>query len=102
VSCLYPEVVASAVAAAEAVVFVAVVAAVADCSQRRVQCLDSPRFQPFFTRIFAFSKSILIRTMAFLCLMLLLKTVLLLRCVEISNEMNCSYNQSISRSLEIT
>lgn len=103
-NCLYPEAVASAVAAAEAVaiVAVAVVAVAADCSQRRVRCLDSPRFQPFFTRMFASSKSTLIRTMAFLRLMLLPKTASLsLRCAEASNETNCSYNlQSISRSLE--
>lgn len=49
-SCLYPEAVASAVAAVEAVVIVAVAAVVvaADCSQRRVRYLDSPHFQPFF------------------------------------------------------
>ena len=89
-NCLYLEasVVPAAAAAAVVIVVVVVVAAavvvavavavaaavVADYLQRRVRCLDSLRFQPFFTRIYLLpAKVLLIRTMAFLCLMLLSK-----------------------------
>lgn len=67
-NCLYLEAVAFAVAvvvavAAVAVVVVAVVVvAAADCSCARGS--DLLRFQPFFARMFAFSKGILIRAMA--------------------------------------
>lgn len=69
-NCLYPEVVAFAVAVIVVVVVVAVfvvvvvAAAAADCSQRRVRCPDLQRFQPFFSRGCLLSAKI--RIMAFL------------------------------------
>lgn len=113
-NCLYLEASVAPAAAAAAVVIVVVVvvaaavvvavavavaaAVVADYLQRRVRCLDSLRFQPFFTRIFASSKSTFNTNYGIFMFDVTVEgSVVVLRCVEASNKINCSYSRSNSR-----